>query len=89
MISHVVQCVPIHAKLSIQCVQIIQQVSLNEWLHWMTTALLAVLISGIATMATTGLNHARQGNILTKKSVSDYQRILHGIQKIFKLVAFQ
>ena len=42
-----------------------------------------VLILGVATMATTGLNHVRQGNILTKKSVSDYQRILHGIQQIF------
>ena len=88
MRSHAELHVQIHAHL-IQCVLIIQQVSLNEWLHWMTTALLAVLISGIATMATTGLNHARQGNILTKKSVSDYQRILLGIQKIFKLVAFQ
>ena len=78
MRSHAVIHVQIHAHL-IQCVLTIQQV----WLHWMTTALLAVLISGIATMATTGLNHARQGNILTKKSVSDYQRILLGIQKIF------
>ena len=59
MRSHAVIHVQIHAHL-IQCVLTIQQVFLNEWLHWMTTALLAVLISGIATMATTGLNHARR-----------------------------
>ena len=35
----------------------------------------AVLILDIAWMATTSLNHVRQGNILTKKSVSDYLRI--------------
>ena len=71
MKSHAELHVQIHAHL-IQCVLIIQQVSLNEWLHWMTTELPAVLISDIAWMATTSLNHVRQGNILTMKSVSDY-----------------
>ena len=69
MIFHAGLNVQILVQL-IQCVSIIQQVSLNEWLHQTTTGLLAAQISDIAWMATISLNHARQGNILTKKSVS-------------------
>ena len=74
MIFHAELHVQIHAHLHhlTQCVWIIQLVSLKEWLHWMTTELPAVLILDIAWMATTSLNHVRQGNILMKKSVSDY-----------------
>ena len=74
MIFHAELHVQIHAHLHhlTQCVWIIQLVSLKEWLQRMTMELQAVLILDIAWMATTSLNHVRQGNILTKKSVSDY-----------------